>query len=199
MRKKIIDVWIILSISIIVFLIAINIPYTTVEPYTEKELYTEIEPFTATQKYLEKEPYIENVPLNNYTTSGWYLTDDRINDKFDIKVSVKNTGNTSGEFWITFHVKSTNESYDVTTERALLATNESYLFKKTFAGRFSYVSYKVYQTTKEVTKYRDVTKERDITLNHTVEKFRDVVKQREIRLSLIERILNDVPVSDVIL
>lgn len=189
--RKIIDIWVILSISIIVVLIAINIPYTTAEPYTEKELYTETEPYTETQKYREKEAYIENVPLNNYTTSGWYLNDDRINDKFDIKVSVKNTGNTSGEFWITFHVKSTNESFDVTTDRALLMPNESYQFKKTFAGRFSYVSYKVYQTTKEVTKYRDVTREREITANRTIEKFLEVVKQREIRLSLIERILGD--------
>jgi len=197
--RKIIDIWVILSISIIVVLIAINIPYTTVEPYTEKELYTETEPYTETQKYLEKEAYTENVPLNNYTTSGWYLTDDRINDKFDIKVSVKNTGNTSGEFWITFHVKSTNGSFDVTTDRALLMPNVSYQFKKTFAGRFSYASYKVYQTTREVTKYRDVTKERDVTAYRNIEKFRDVVKQREIRLSLIERILNNAPVSDVIL
>ncbi|MCX9009783.1 MAG: hypothetical protein OIN66_01555 [Candidatus Methanoperedens sp.] len=191
MRKKVIDIWVILSIFIILILIAINIPYTTAEPYTEKEFYTETEPYTATQTYYEKESYTENIPLNNYTTSGWYLTDDRINDEFDLKVSVKNTGNASGEFWITFHVKSTNGSFDVTTNRTFLMPNGSYQFKQTFAGRFSYTSYKVYQTTREVTKYRDVPKERDITAYRDIEKSRDAVKQREIKLSLIERILED--------
>lgn len=195
MKKKIIDIWVILSISIIVILIAINIPYTTAENYTDKEFYTEQEPYTTTQKYFEKESYIENVPLNNYTTSGWYLTDDRINDKFDLKISIKNTGNSSGEFWIAFHVISTNRSYDVTTDRVVLMPNENYQFIQTFAGSFSYTSYKVYQTTREVTKYRDVPKERDITAYRDIEKSRDVVRQRSVTLSLIERILNNAPAS----
>lgn len=195
MKKKIIDIWVILSISIIVILIAINIPYTTTESYKDKVFYTEQEPYTATQKYIEKEAYIEYIPLNNYTTPGWYLTDDRINDKFDLRISIKNTGNSSGEFWITFHVKSTNSSYDVTTNRVALMPNESYQFKQTFAGIFSYASYKVYQTTREITKYRDVTKEREITANRSIDKSRDVVKQRKISLSLIERLLNNAPVS----
>lgn len=55
MKKKIIDIWVILSISIIVILIAINIPYTTTESYKDKVFYTEQEPYTATQKYIEKE------------------------------------------------------------------------------------------------------------------------------------------------
>jgi hypothetical protein len=195
MKKKIIDIWVILSISIIVILIAINIPYTTTESYKDKEYYTEQEPYTTTQKYYANESYIENVPLNNYTTSGWYLTDDSINDKFDLKMSVKNTGNSSGEFWITFHVISTNRSYDVTTNRAFLKPNESYQFIQTFAGSFSYASYRVYQTTKEVTKYQKVIKERDITANRSIDKSRDVVKQRHVTLSLIERVLNNAPVS----
>ncbi|VVB85068.1 Uncharacterised protein [uncultured archaeon] len=195
MKKKIIDIWVILSISIIVILIAINIPYTTTESYKDKEFYTEQEPYTTTQKYVEKEAYIEYVPLNNYTTSGWYLTDDRINDKFDLKISIKNTGNSSGEFWITFHVISTNRSYDVTTNRAFLKPSESYQFIQTFAGTFSYASYKVYQTTREITKYRDVTKGRDITANRSIDKSRDVVKQRKVTLSLIERVLNNAPAS----
>ncbi len=195
MKKKIIDLWVILSISIIVILIAINIPYTTVESYTDKEFYTELEPYTATQKYLDKESYIENVPLNNYTTSGWYLTDNRVYDEFDLKISITNTGNSSGEFWITFHVISTNRTYDVTTNRVALMPNESHQFKQTFAGSFSYASYKVYQTTREVIKYRDVPKERDITANRSIDKSRDVVKQRHITLSLIERVLNNAPVS----
>ncbi len=195
MKKKIIDIWVILSISIIVILIAINIPYTTAESYTDKEFYTEQEPYTTTQKYFEKESYIEYIPLNNYTTSGWYLTDDRINDKFDLKISIKNTGNSSGEFWIIFHVISTNRSYDVTTNRVVLMPNESYQFKQTFAGSFSYASYKLYQTTREVTKYRDVPKERDITAYRNIDKSRDVVKQRNVTLSLIERMLNNAPVS----
>lgn len=193
MRKKPLDFWVILSIFIIIILIAINIPYTTVETYPEKEFYTEPEPYTAIQKYSEKESYTESVPLNNYTTSGWYLTDDSVNNKFDLKVSVKNTGNASGEFWINFQVKSTNGSFDITTNRTSLMPNESYQFKQTFPGRFSYVSYKVYQTTKEVTKYRDVSKEREIPAYRDIQKSRDVVKQREIRLSFIERILNDAP------
>jgi hypothetical protein len=195
MKKKIIDIWVILSISIIVILIAVNIPYTTAENYMDKEYYTEQEPYTATQKYYENESYIEIVPLNNYTTSGWYLTDDRINDKFDLKISIKNTGNSSGEFWTAFHVISTNRSYDVTTNRVALMPNESYQFKQTFAGSFSYASYKVYQTTKNVTKYHKVIKERDITANRSIDKSRDVVKQRHVTLSLIERVLNNAPVS----
>ncbi len=198
MKKKIIDIWVILSISIIVILIAINIPYTTVENYKDKEYYTEQEPYTTTQNYFENESYIENIPLNNYTTSGWYLTDDRINDKFDLKISITNTGNSSGEFWIAFHVISTNRTYDVTTNRVTLMPNESYLFKQTFAGSFSYASYKVYQTTREVTKYRDIPKERDITAYRSIDKYRDVIKQRSVTLSLIERVLSNAPISGVI-
>jgi hypothetical protein len=187
--RKVIDRWVILGIIIILILIVINIPYSTVETHTEKEFYTENEPYNATETYVEKESYTDYVPLNNYSISGWFYNDDRINDKFDLRLTIKNNGSNSGEFWVTFHVESTKGEYDNTTNRVFLMPNESYQFKQTYDGIYSYSSYKVFQTTKEVTKYRDVTKERTVTRYRELEKSRDVVRQKEIKLSFLERIL----------
>lgn len=189
-HRKIIDAWLIISIFIIIILIAINIPYTTAEPYTVKEFYTEQEPYTTTETYFEKESYTENVPLNITTKVNWYIADDPINDEFDLKATIKNSDNIEGEFWITFHVESTKGSYDFTTNRVFLMPNESHQFKQTFDGRFSYAAYRVYQPTKEVTRYQDVPKERTITSYRDVEKSREVVRLKEIKLSLLQRILN---------
>lgn len=187
--RKAIDGWVILGISIILILIVINIPYTTVESYREKEFYTENEPYNATETYFEKESYTDQVPLNNYSISGWFYKDDRINEKFDLMLTIKNNDSNSGEFWVTFHVESTKGEYDNTTNRVFLMPGESYQFKQTYDGIYSYSSYKVLQTTKEVTKYRDVPKERTVTRYSELEKSRDVVRQKEIKLSLLERIL----------
>ncbi|MCZ7357526.1 MAG: hypothetical protein O8C66_12510 [Candidatus Methanoperedens sp.] len=188
--RKIIDPWIIISIFIIIILISINIPYTTKEPYTDKEYYTAQEPYVSTETYYEKQPYIDNVPLNLTTTVNWDITDHSFSDEFDLMVSIRNTDNARGEFWVTFHVESTNGSFDFTTDKMFLMPGESRDIKKTFSGRFSYVTYRVYQPTREVTRYLDVPKERTIAGYREVEKSREVVKSNEIKLSLLERILN---------
>ncbi len=187
--RKVIDRWIILGISVIIILIAINIPYTTVEHYTEKEFYTENEPYNATETYFEKESYTDYVPLNNYSTSGIFYKDDRINEKFDLMLTIKNNDSNGGEFWVTFHVESTKGEFDNTTNRVFLMPNESYQFKHSYDGIYSYSSYKVFQTTKEVTRYRDVPKERDVTRYRELDKSRDVIRQKEIKLSFLERVL----------
>jgi hypothetical protein len=186
--RKVIDGWVILGISIILILIVINIPYTTLESYSDKEVYSENEPYKATETYFEKESYTDHVPLNN-SISGWFYKDDYLNEKFDLIVTIKNNDSNSGEFWVTFHVESTKGEYDNTTNKVFLMPNQSHQFKQTFDGIYSYSSFKVFQTTKEVTKYRDVPKERTVTSYREVEKSRDVVSQMEIKLSLLERIL----------
>src|SRR5574342_86052 len=101
-KRKIIDGWVIIGIFSMVILIAINIPFTTEEPYTEQE------PYTYTETYFEKEPYIEDVPFNITTNVNWNITDDSFNNQFDLKATIRNTDNVSGEFWVTFHVESSN-------------------------------------------------------------------------------------------
>ena len=186
--RKIIDGWVILGLSTIIILIVINIPYTTIGSYPVEEIYIENEPYNSTETYFEKESYIDQVPLNN-SISGWFYKGDRINEKFDMMVTVKNNDSVSGEFWVVFHVESTKGEYDNETNRVILMPNESYQFKQTFDGIYSYSSYKVFQTTKEVTKYRDVPNERTVTRYREMEKSRDVVREREITLSFLERIL----------
>jgi len=186
--RKIIDGWVILGLSTIIILIVINIPYTTIGSYSVEEIYIENEPYNSTETYFEKESYIDQVPLNN-SISGWFYKGDRINEKFDLMVTVKNNDSVSGEFWVVFHVESTKGEYDNETNRVILMPNESYQFKQTFDGIYSYSSYKVFQTTKEVTKYRDVPNERTVTRYREMEKSRDVVREREITLSFLERIL----------
>lgn len=187
--RKLIDRWVILGIVIIFILIAMNIPYTTIEHYTEKEIYTENEPYNTTETYFEKESYIDYVPLNNYSTSGIFLKVDWIKEKFDLLLTLKNTDSNGGEFWVAFHVESTKGEFENTTNRIFLMPNESYQFKMTYNGIYSYSSYKVFQTMKEVTRYRDVPKERDVIRYRDLEKSRDVVRQKETKLSFLERIL----------
>ncbi len=189
-RRKIIDGWVILSISAIIILIALNIPFTTTKPYTTMESYKEREPYTTTETYLEKESYIENVSLNINTTIDWRITDHRINDEFDLTATIKNIDTIQGEFWVTFNVESTKGSYNFTTNRVFLMPGESNQTRQTFNGSFSSVTYRVNQPTKAVTKYRDVSKDRNITGYNEIEKFRQVVKLKKYRGSLLERILN---------
>jgi hypothetical protein len=191
--RKIIDAWVVLYIAIIIILIALNIPYTTKESYTEKEFYTEQEPYNMTETYYEKESYIDSVPLKINTTVNWYITNQRYNDEFDLIATLKNTNNSSGEFWVTFHVETTNGSSDFTTNKVLLRPGESYQFEKGFVGIFSYVTYKVKQPTIEVEKFRDIPKERTITSYRDVEKSREVVRVKKNTLSLIQRILKYPP------
>jgi hypothetical protein len=191
--RKIIDGWIIISIFIIILLIAINIPYTTLESSTEKEFYTELEPYNTTETYYEKEPYIENVPLKLNTTLKWYISDLRFKDEFDLIATLKNTHNVKGEFWVTFHLESTNGTYDYTTDRVLLMPGESYQIKKTFGGIFSYLTSRVNQPTKEEKRFRDVPRERTVTKNLEIEKSHEVVKTRKNTLTLLQRILKYPP------
>ena len=188
-QSKIVDGWVIISIFIIIILIALNIPYTTTESYLDTEYYTEQEPYTTTETYYEKESYIENVPLNINTTLDWHISDNRVINEFDLIATLKNTDNTSGEFWVTFHVESTNGTYNFTTNRVFLKPEENYPIKQRFSGIFSYVTYKVNQPTKEVERYRDVPKERTITGYRDIEKSHEVVRLKEIKLSLLQRLL----------
>lgn len=192
-KRKIIDGWVKLYIAIIIILIALNIPYTTKETFTEKEFYTEQEPYNHTQTYYEKESYIDNVPLKINTTLNWYITDYRYKDEFDLIAILKNTDNISGEFWVTFHVESTNGSFDFTTESIFLMPDEIHQFKHGFTGLFSYVTYKVKQPTREVEKFRDIPEERTVTSYRDIEKFRDAVRVKKNTLSLLQRILKYPP------
>lgn len=187
--KEVVDRWVIFGIFVIIILIALNIPYTTIEHYTEKEFYTENEPYNDTETYFEKESYIDYIPLNNYSSSGIFYKDDRIGDKFDLMLTIKNIDSNGGEFWVSFHVESTKGEFDNITNSVFLKPNESYQFKQTYDGIYSYSSYKVFQTMKEITKYRDVPKERDVIRYREVEKNRDVARQKETTLSFLERIL----------
>ncbi len=188
-HRKIFDGWVITSILIIIILIAINIPYTTAESYTDKEYYIVQEPYTTTETYYEKEPYIENVPLNLKTKVDWYITMYPVDDKFDFNATLKNIDLTAENFSVTFHIESTNGSYDFTTNKVFLKSGEIYRIKKTFGGIFSYATYQVHQPTKPVTKYNEVPKERTVTGYQDISKSRDVVRQKENTGSLLQRIL----------
>jgi len=192
-QRKIIDGWIIICIFVIILLIAINIPYTTLESSTEKEFYTDLEPYNTTEIYYEKEPYIENVPLKLNTTLKWYISDLRFKDEFDLIATLTNTHNVKGEFWVTFHIESTNGTYDYVTDRVSLMPGESYQIKKTFSGIFSYLTSRVNQPTKEEERFRDVPKERTVTKNLEIEKSRELVRTRKNTLTLLERILKYPP------
>jgi|GEM_PF-1588319 len=191
--KKILDRWVILSIFIIIMLIVLNIQYTTLESFTEKEFYTEQEPYNTTVTYFEKESYIENVPLKINNTLTWHISDFRFKDEFELIATLKNIDNVRGEFWVKFYIESTNGSYDYTTNRVFLKPGESYQFKETFGGIFSYVTYHVNQPTKEEERFRDVPKEKTITTNRDVEKSREVVRIKKNKLSLLQRILKYPP------
>ncbi|VVB56443.1 Uncharacterised protein [uncultured archaeon] len=192
-QRKIIDGRVKLYITVIIILIALNIPYTTKETFTEKEFYTEQEPYNLTQTYYEKESYIDNVPLKINTTLDWYISDYRYKDEFDLIATLKNIDNTSGEFWVTFHVESTNGSSDFTTERIFLMPGEIYQIEHGFTGLFSYVTYKVKQPTKEVEKFRDRPEERTITSYRDIEKSREAVRVKKNTLSLLQRIFKYPP------
>jgi len=191
--KKFLDGWVILSIFVIISLIVLNIPYITLESFTEKELYTEQEPYNTTVTYFEKESYIENVPLKINNTLNWHIYDRRIKDEFDLISTLKNTDNVRGEFWVKFYIESTNGSYDYTTNKLFLMPGESYQFKETFGGIFSYVTYRVNQPTKEEERFRDVPKEKTITTTRDVEKSREVIRIKKNKLSLLQRILKYPP------
>lgn len=189
--RKLFDGWVILAIFLIIILIAINIPYTTMEPYNEQEYYTESIEYIENTTFTEQEAYIENAPLNTFTASEWSLKDDRIHETFELGITINNTGNFSGEFWVAFHVESTRGRFDNVSERVFLKPHESHQFNDTFNGIYTYFFYEVFQTTKEVTKYRDVNKEMPVTKHRELQKSRDVVKFKELKLSLIERILKN--------
>ncbi|MCX9083458.1 MAG: hypothetical protein OIN87_01515 [Candidatus Methanoperedens sp.] len=191
--KRILDRWVILSITIIILLIILNIPFVTVESFKEKEFYTEQEPYTTTVTYFEKESYIENVPIILNSTVDWHISDRRYKDEFDFIATLKNIDNARGEFWVRFHLESTNGSNDFTTESVFLMPGESHQFKESFTGIFSYVTYRVIQPTKEEERFRDVPKEKTITANRNIEKTREVVKTKKNKLSLLQRILNYPP------
>ena len=191
--RKIIDHWVIIGICIIIILIGINIPYTTTESYTEKELYTEQEPYTTTQTYFEKEAYIDNVPLNIRATLDWHISDRLIFDQFDLIALLKNTDNVTGEFWVKFHVESTRGFHDFTTNRTSLKPGESYQIIERINGSFSYITYRIYQPTIEVEKFRDIPKERTINATRPVERSRDVLRVKKNTLSLLQRILKYPP------
>ena len=174
-------------------LIAINIPFTTTESHAEKEFYTEQVPYTTTETYFEKEAYIENVPLNINATLKWYISDHRVNDQFDLIATLKNIDNVTGEFWVKFHVESTNGSFDFTTNRTGLKPGESYQIKQRIDGALSYVTYTINQPTQEIKKFRDIPKERTVTRYHAVENSRDVIRIKKNKLSLLQRVLNYPP------
>ena len=192
-HKKFIDRWVIIYSSFILILIAINIPFITMESNTVKELYTEQEPYTTTETYFEKETYIENVPLNITATLKWHISDRLINDEFELIATLKNIDTVTGEFWVQFHVESTKGSFDFTTNRTVLKPGESHQINQKIDGVLSYVTYKINQPTQEIEKYRDISKERTVTGYRPIEKSRDVIQVKKNKLSLLQRILKYPP------
>jgi len=177
MEKKWIAIGVILAIMcacVVMSIPMIEVPYTVKEPYTATETYYEKEPYETTETYYETEPYTDYVPLS-YTASDWYYTDHFLSDEFDLMVTVKNTDNVGGRFWVTFHAVSTKGIYDSTTNSVFLMPGESHKFEHTFGGTHSSgCYYEVHRTTKEVTKYHKVAKEKTVT------KYRDVAKERTV-------------------
>ena len=92
-----------------------------------------------------------------------------------------------------FHVESTRGFYDFTTDKVFLKAGESYQIIRRIDGRFSYVTYRILQPTKEVEKYRDIPKERIITSYRPVERSRDVLHIKKNTLPLLQRILKYPP------
>jgi len=160
--------------------------YIEKEPYTATETYYVKEPYETTETYYETEPYTDYVPLS-YTPSSWYYYNHVWTDEFDLMITVKNTDNVGGRFWVTFHAVGTEGIYDSTTNSVFLMPGESYEFKHTFSGtHLSGCGYDVYRTTKEVTKYHDVPKERTVTKYHDVLKERTVLKTRTVQKPIYE-------------
>ncbi len=174
---------------IIFILIGINIPYTTSETYKEQEFFTEQEPYNTSETVTEKVPYLEDVPLNLSTRLDWFIADHRFNNEFDLIAVLNNTDNASGEFWVKFHVESTNGSYNFTSDKILLAPNASYQIKQKFSGIFSYFTYLVKQPTRKEQRYREVSYEKPVTKYQDVVKSREINKVRRIHQSLLQRLL----------
>ncbi len=189
-KIKIIDTWVIISILVIIILIAINIPFITTETYKDVEFYTEKEPYTTTETYYEKEMYFEDVPLNITTKVDWFIMDNPVKDEFDLKATIKNIDTVGGEFWVVFHVETTRGSFEYTIDKVSIKSGESHQIQHTFSGKYSYVSYKVYQPTEKVMKYRNIPGERTVTMYRDVEKSRQVMKLKKINMSLLQRIVS---------
>ena len=184
MEKKWIVISVILAIMcacVVISIPVIKVAYTVKEPYTTTETYYEKEPYETTETYYVTEPYTEFVPLS-YTTSDWYYIDHAYEDEFDLTLTVKNTDNVGGRFWVIFHAVGTEGSYDSTTNSVFLIPGESHKFTHTFSGGCipEDCSYDVDRTTKEVTRYHDVAKERTVTKYHDVAKQRTVTKYKDV-------------------
>ena len=183
MEKKWIAISVILAIicaCVVMSVPVIKVAYTVKEPYTATETYYVKEPYTTTETYYVTEPYTDHVPLS-YRTSGWYYYNHLWSDEFDLKITVKNTDDVGGRFWVTFHAVGTEGTYDSTTNSVFLMPGESHEFKHTFSGtHLSGCDYEIRRTTKEVTKYHDVSKERTVTKYHNVAKQRTVTKYRDV-------------------
>lgn len=154
-------------IVVTIFLIGINISYSTIEPYTDIENYTEQIPYNVTENYTDKEAY--TVPEYN----GYLMNED---PKEDITYILKNvtsySNNKTGK-----NVRGQDE-YTYTVCYQFYCYNRSNI---TFADI----------ETVYVTKYRDIEKSRQVTKYKGIEKSREVNKTRYINLSLLQRVLNN--------
>ena len=179
MEKKWIAISVILAIMcacVVMSIPMIEVSYMVKEPYSATETYYEKEPYETTETYYVTEPYTDHVPLS-YRTSGWSHYTHFWTDEFELMVTVKNTDNVDGRFWVTFHAVGTKGSYDSRTNSVFLMPGESHKFQHTFSGTHSSgCDYEVHRTTKEVTKYRDAAKQRTVT------KYKDVTKYKYISI-----------------
>lgn len=159
------------------------IPVNVQETYEATESYNEKKPYTATETYYVKEPYTVYVPLNYMVLDHTYwdfihrefYSRDNINFSWlsgcDVFVTVKNSDDMGGNFWVTLCVTTSTGFYEYTTYPVFLAGGESHEFTHAFQGDYNSSTYEVHRATKEVIEYRDVPKERTVT------EYRDVIKE----------------------
>ncbi|VVB86083.1 Uncharacterised protein [uncultured archaeon] len=176
----------------LIFLLLINMPFTTSEPYTDTEYYTETQPYTDIQfyNYTVQEPYVENVSVN-YTVVDTGNTNTGRGS--DIWVTIKNTDTENGYFDIDFYATVPGEGIPIITEMPVsgyyIPAGETRTVRAGFNDTVLQFTYAISPPAKEITKYRNETRQTTLTKYRSIQRSREVTKIKEVRLSLFQRIL----------
>lgn len=186
MSKK--TIGIICGVVIAVCLIFFVVPFSFTEPYEDIETYYVNEPYDATETYYVTEPYIDYVALQYWGFGSGASNYPLFWTGCDVWVTVKNTDDASGYFWVTFTITTLGGGTESKRDTHFLTSGEEHKFEVSFPDYFASYSYTVEPPTKEVTKYRDVAKQRTVTKYHDVAKQRTVTKYRTVHESLFEHL-----------
>ena len=150
-----------------IFLIGINIPYTTTEQYTDIENYTEKVPFDVNENYTEKEAYTEPV------YRGYLINED------------PNEGITYTLINVTsFSFNNTGKNFRGQNEYTYTVCYQIYCYN------YSNITDADIKTD-YVTKYRDIQKSHIVTKYRDIQKSGQVNKTMNINLSLLQRVLQN--------